>query len=366
MKHLRLTPIVINNNEGTTNITFSDLTSLLDKNSYNYSVLPLSKQSSIIILENGGRILGPFSSSTSNSILWMNKWWDNFASSPPNWNIGGERLWIAPELRYCIKNRKDIKSSYFLPKDMDPANYQLSTTSDAVILKTRMHLRPSDHPTEIQTLSVRRDIKSLSNPLRTLSDSEDLMKNTVFSGYSHVVNLIAENNNPLPSEPWSIMQVRQGGKSIIPVYSNPKVGWYYTPKQKNIIHFFPYHIITEHPSNSLYKIGINACSCTGRVGYYFEDHQTTLIIRNFMVSPSNMYQEEPFDSPGDKGYAFHLYNSESITEQFSEIECHGISVGDKPLDKESTSIFESYFFQGKKEQIRQIAHILLSYKETNL
>jgi uncharacterized ParB-like nuclease family protein len=312
-------------------------------------------------MEHGGRILGPFTTSSPHSILWMNKWWDNESLTDRNWNIGGERLWIAPEIQYCIKDREHIHTSYSLPKQMDPGNYKLKKVKNCVCLETKMSLEAHNKSSQLQKLSITRIIEPLPNPLRTLKKMNSLMEGVFFSGYNHTVELKTTTKDPQPSEPWSVMQVRQGGISIIPTYGTAQIGWYYRPKTEETIHIKPHQMRIDHKPNDLFKIGIHNTSCTGRVGYLNNNQNPYLIVRNYFTSPSHEYVEEPFDSPGENGYAFHLYNSNSSDEQFAEIECHGPSVGGKSKLKRSSSTFETYFFEGKIEQLRAISHELLSY-----
>ncbi len=75
-----------------------------------YGALALQNGVSILITQRGGWILGPFLSQDGESIFWMN---DAFADAAAfstllktgEWNLGGDRVWIAPESQYHIRDR---------------------------------------------------------------------------------------------------------------------------------------------------------------------------------------------------------------------------------------------------------------------
>ena len=42
-----------------------------------------------------------------------------------DWNIGGDRIWIAPEIQYNCHDRTDFWGTLDLPQQMDPGDYTL-------------------------------------------------------------------------------------------------------------------------------------------------------------------------------------------------------------------------------------------------
>ncbi|MHB1335910.1 MAG: hypothetical protein ACYCXQ_08095 [Candidatus Humimicrobiaceae bacterium] len=112
----------------TNGITCRNIIQRLEENSLNHELIKFDEEKCAVILERGGRILGPFTSMDKESILWVNP---SFAESSlfkkflesGDWNIGGGRLWIAPELQHNCKDRKNFSEGYMLPKQADPGNY---------------------------------------------------------------------------------------------------------------------------------------------------------------------------------------------------------------------------------------------------
>ena len=357
-------------NRGASYITLDEVKQKLRDADLVFSELPISKESTILIMEWGGRILGPFIGDEGRSILWMPPWWDSRESfeearSKGLWNLGGERLWIAPEIQFCIENRFDLTAGYSLPQEMDPGNYRIDNTDRAsVSLETEMELNALHHTPTTQRLSVNRTIKPIKNPLRNINNRNSLMSGILFSGYNHSIRLHSLSSEACLAEAWSVMQVRQGGESIVPTYGVPQIGWYHRPQSSDLVKIEDSPILVHHKENNLFKIGIHSTSLTGRVGYLHNAEKNVspyLIIRNYWVSPSFEYCEEPFASPGENGYAFHLYNSADLNERFGEIECHGNAMGGSSGVHTSTLVMDTWFFEGNFHQLEMIAHQLLSY-----
>ncbi|MBL7007152.1 MAG: hypothetical protein ISR78_08735 [Spirochaetia bacterium] len=356
-------------------ISFYETVLRLQENSLLFEVLELDNQAKIIILQHGGRIIGPFFNG-SKSILWMHPAWSSASAwnkflADKNWNLGGERVWIAPEIQFCIEDRSNPAQSYTLPKAMDPADYLLNRPkSHTIQLCTNMVLDTYNYTSLQQQLTIERTISSAVNPLHQFRSFEKLHEEINYCGYSHTIDLKAQPSRPaIISETWDIMQIRQGGTIILPLAGTPPFGWYYRPKSNSYMHREDsVTTITMHPEN-LFKLGIPAVYCSGRVGYLHYDEDSTgwsLLIRSFFVNPSGTYSEEPFDSPGDCGYAFHVYNSGDAANHFGEIECQGEAIGTGSEKNQSSDKMLTWFFQGDLSNLFEIASILLQIPEKQL
>ena len=111
-------------------ITDRQVIARLEENDIPYGVLALQNDMFIIISERGGRVFGPFLTQGGESILWIN---DAFADAESfreflasgSWNLGGERMWIAPEIQYSVRDRDDFWGTVFWSPQVDPGNYTL-------------------------------------------------------------------------------------------------------------------------------------------------------------------------------------------------------------------------------------------------
>jgi Family of unknown function (DUF6786) len=355
-------------------ISFSETALRLQENSLPFEVLELDNQAKIIIMQLGGRILGPFFND-SRSILWMNPAWSSTSSwskflADKNWNIGGERVWIAPEIQFCIQDRCNPAQSYSLPKEMDPANYLLTRPHTQTIhLSTDMILDTYNYTSKQQHLTLERTISPAANPLHQFKNHEQLDEKVDYCGYTHTINLKTPLLSSVLSETWDLMQIRQGGTIILPLMRKTPLGWYYRPKTDSCMQTEDsVSAIFMQPEN-LFKFGVPSAYCSGRVGYLYHKENSTIwsmLIRNYFVNPSGSYSEEPFDSPGDSGYAFHLYNSGDAEIQFGEIECQGEAIGTDPKKIQSSDKMLTWFFQGNLTDLIKIASILLHIPEKQL
>ena len=94
----------------TTKISYQQVVARLEENGLPFGELALQNGVTIIVSQHGGRIFGPFLSKESASIFWSN---DVFAGPDTfkafldsgSWNIGGDRMWIAPEIQYHVPDR---------------------------------------------------------------------------------------------------------------------------------------------------------------------------------------------------------------------------------------------------------------------
>jgi hypothetical protein len=355
-------------------ISFSETVLRLQEKSLPFEVLELDSQAKIIIMQLGGRILGPFFNG-SKSILWMNPAWSSTSSwskflADKKWNIGGERVWIAPEIQFCIQDRSNPAQSYALPEAMDPANYLLTRPqSQTIHLCTDMVLDTFNYTSTQQQLTLERTISSAVNPLHQLKSCEQLNEQVDYCGYTHTINLKTPPQSSVISETWDLMQIRQGGTVLLPLMGNPPFGWYYRPKSDSCMQTEDsVSAIFMQPEN-LFKFGIPAAYCSGRVGYLYHEENSiiwSMLIRNYFVNPSGIYSEEPFDSPGDSGYAFHIYNSGNADIQFGEIECQGEALGTDPEKTQSSDKMLTWFFRGNLADLTKIASILLHIPEKQL
>ena len=92
-------------------VTLEQLRGTLDAHALPYGVMPLQEGITLVITQHGGRIFA-FDES-GESLFWINPlladataFGDFLAAG--GWNLGGERIWIAPEIQYIIQNRTDF------------------------------------------------------------------------------------------------------------------------------------------------------------------------------------------------------------------------------------------------------------------
>ncbi len=338
-------------------ISLSAMVSRLQEQKIEYTILKLQENASLLITKKGGRIFGPFFNQATEGLLWAHPNWNDYQPfatmhTQQYWNIGGERLWLAPELFYNVEDETRPLETYRVHPLVDPGSYALNTTKSKATLTMEIPKL---------FLNVKRTVAAAGNPLRTLPQYTALMEGLSYCGYSHEITLEALNKKAKPSETWVIMQVPQGGKAIVPQLKGNHIGWYYHPDPPTLLQEESTCLALEMKPLHRYKIGIHSAFFAGRAAYVNQldaNHQS-LLIRAHFSEPSSDYLERPFLHLEQRGFSFHLYNSGDAKEQFSEIESQGRSIDPAKERFSSTDQMLSWCFTGEKKQLMPIASLLL-------
>lgn len=349
-------------------ITQRQLLARFDEQGLGYSVLHLQNGVRIVVSQHGGRIYGPFLSENGESIFWIPA-----AFASPNsyaafhvsgdWNVGGDRIWIAPEVQYNVTDRSDFWNSYNLPAQVDPGRYQLDQSQPGqVVLTQDMTLQAYNLAHGQKQLHLQRLIRPAANPLRKLEAFEAVDRDVVFAGYEQVITINeATNGSSLVAETWSLIQLNPGGVLLIP--ATPKVEYsdYYEPIDETLQTIHPDHVRLQITGNRRYKVGYKAAHVFGRLGYFnhLEDGQAYLAVRNFFNNPSVPYAEEPAHLPGRQGHSIHVYNDGGDFGGFGELEVNGQTIGGASGNSSMIDQLLLWLYVGAAEQVKEIAVHLL-------
>ncbi len=336
----------------------------LDENRIAYRVMELTGNHSIVVTEYGGRILGPFRGDEL-SIMWLNQSFgdkDSFGQMlKGNGPIGGERLWISPEIQFGVTDRKDFWNSLFVPKDVDPGNYRISSESQEINLEQSMELEAYNLASGHKTLNLKRSIKSSRNPLRHLSTYNEMAAKGVFFGYSQTITLEESKNDEIMSEAWTLAQVNPGGIVIVPTISCCETTNYFTAAPDGIINIQDQYLTAGITGTDQYKIGMISTNTIGRVGYISQlaENDYCLLVRCFFSNPTCSYADEAPDKVGRAGHSMHLYNDDGRFGGFGEIETMGQTIGGPGGNSSSTDTSEMWFFRGPLESLKYAGNHLL-------
>jgi hypothetical protein len=225
----------------TSAINYDQALRLLDECSIPYAVLDVGDGHRLVVLERGGHALGPFDGE-GRSALWLNPAvWESGAAmrrfvADGQWNIGGERLWVAPEIRFTVRDRADFWGSYRLPPDMDPGHYELDADAKAVRLccESRLDLfNPQDGAAHI---AIERSYRALANPLRHLAAK--LGEGVTYSGFRHRVRLtlLHDSSPEAEVESWTLAQLIPSGVLVAPCTADVEYEDYYEPVDAEHFH----------------------------------------------------------------------------------------------------------------------------------
>lgn len=355
------------------NITDRQIIARFEENGLRCERLVLQNGVSILISQHGGRIFGPFLPSAqgeSPSIYWMN---DIFADSQAfrkfiqneEWNLGGDRIWIAPEIQYHVRDRQAFGNSLFWPRQVDPGSYHLEQSADDHwTLSQEMALEAFNLASGTKHLRLERRIKPAADPLRNLAAYHDLSDGVAFAGYEHEIALSEKSHDAIMSESWSLIQLQPGGRLLIPASPDTEFVNYLSPVG-DLQSIRNGCVRLQITGRDQYKVGYKAAHIFGRAAYVntLPDGRTYALIRNYPNHPSSFYAEEPAKQPGQRGCSLHVYNDNGKFGGFGELECNGMTIGGETGRSSSTDVLSLWLYVGTEEKIQAIIRHLLGVQD---
>ncbi len=348
-------------------ISYREVTERLKENKIHFAELKVGDNLKLVISERGGRILGPFLEDTGEGIFWINGAFgdsDNFKQfiSKNEWNLGGERFWLAPEVQFYIKDRYHFWDTYKLPESIDPGKHILDdSNTSSVSLSQNITVEAYNLVSGKKEVKVERLIRSTENPLKSLNGSDSIMKGVSYAGYEHTVRLSEVVHNDVMCENWILIQLNPGGKIYIPCSPEVEEVNYFEPVEPGYRDILKNHVRLKITGDKRYKVGYKSAHVFGRLGYLnsLSDGRNYLLIRNFYNNPSAPYTEEPPDSPGHSGQSVHIYNDGGNFGGFGELECNGQPVGGKTNRTDTVDYFTLWIYIGDIRALKEIALHLL-------
>ena len=345
--------------------SYNEVVARLDEQNIAHRTLVLEDTSLLLISERGSRIYGPFRAPDARSENWMPRAFesaDAFAElvESGHWNVGGERVWIGPEIQYMIPERSDYWGSYDLPTAMDPGVHEWTGGGDSNELRRRVGLRGYNLAEGATELEMTLEVGRAANPLRYVVEDRDLIERVWFAGYVQRVAMRCVGGDPMMSESWNLAQVRPGGVALIPATPAAEITDYYEPSD-GVVSMASGGVVGRITGDRRYKIGVKATHVHGRVGYYRRDAGGTdsLMVRNFANDPSSIYAEESDFAPNVLGDSIHLYNDDGGLGGFGELEARGRTIGGESGREDSVDEFTTWWFYGSPDDLEQVARHLL-------
>jgi hypothetical protein len=355
-------------------ITYQQIVTALDHNRLPYLTLTLQHNVSLIVTQRGGRILGPFLSPTAASIFWTNKACATPASladflESGDWNLGGERIWIAPEIQYLVRDRSDFWGSIRVPAQMDPGQYHLDQPKpNQARLTQRITLEANNLASGDKTLQVEKLVAQVEDPLRYLSSYEALLDDVTFAGYEQVVTLTETKADDIVSESWNLVQLNPGGQLLIPASPQVEYSDYFEPIDEDYQMIEANHVRVNITGDRRFKVGYKAAQVFGRLAYFnqLDEGRAYLLVRNFFNNSASIYAEEPAGQPGNRGHSIHLYNDDGGLGGFGELEVNGQTIGGDTGRSSSSDQFVLWLYVGPAEKVRQLVPHLLGISPENV
>lgn len=348
-------------------ITLPTMIARLEENKLPYGVLPLQNGMKVLITQRGGRVFGPFLDDATGSLMWTNNAWSDSKAfseflASGHWNLGGERMWIAPEIQYNILDRNNFFGSIRMQPQMDPGEYTLQQSKPSEWhLSMDIAMEAEVLAKGVKELSVERVIHPVEDPLRALGNYDELIEGVRYAGYEQINSMREKKTDDIVSEVWMLVQMNPGGNLLIPAVGCVEQNDYYQPIDDTLETRHSNHICLKITGDRTYKLGFKAAHVFGRIGYCNElgNGQAYLMVRNFFNNPSAVYSEELDYKPGCRGHSIHVYNDNGDLGGFGEMECNGQTFGGSTGRNASTEQLPLWFYVGEVEKIKRITFNLL-------
>ena len=315
-----------------------------------------NEESSAIVSEYGGRLLGLFPKNENFSLLWINPEIKNVIKSRQR-DLGGDRYWISPEREFFYE-KPQTWEGWFCPHGLDPAYYEiLAESSKSCTLSSPITVE-SQIKKEIYNGEITRQMSIIKEPIST---------GLSYCGVEFVDDCIFFQPR-LRINGWSLACLISGGSSnpgtaLIPTKSNPKPLSYFRTIPQDRLRVGDNYVAFKIDVDDIYKIAIRPedidFSRKAKIGYVLkipESEEYGFLVKLSEDIPKS--QEECFDvsrdNPEEEIGVIQSYNSESLNKhslKFGEIELQLNQFETIDNTSHGKAKHQIYGYIGSKEEI---------------
>jgi len=197
----------------------------LAKAGVKFGELPLAGGARLLVTEHWGKAFGPFENEADPGTLWISgKAADERSLQAMveggDWCVGGDRLWLAPEVQFNIVDREgwDQAGAYVLPRSIDPGHYRLSVDDRSSITLTQtIEAQLFNLASGVKRVWVRRRFYPALDPLSSCGAYGEVRGDVRYTGYSEELAVEDLSGGEASVEAWNLLQVRPGGVVILPL-----------------------------------------------------------------------------------------------------------------------------------------------------
>jgi len=288
--------------------------------------LSLNGNSSALISDYGGRVLGLFPRNDNYNLLWINP---NITESiiSKSWDIGGDRYWIGPEKSFFYEKPENFEN-WHCQAGLDPANYEILAENEKTCTASSPIALRNYVSNVILRGEITRQFKVIKEPIKTgISD---------YCGIEYIDDCVIFQPN-IEANGWSLTCVISGGRKnpgtvIVPTRPDSKPLSYFRIIPEDRLKQAPDHVSFKIDVDDIYKLAIRPEDIDfnrhSKIGYIIKIPNSEEF--GFIVKMSNdipKKQEDCFDisrdHPDSEIGVIQAYNSKSPNKsslQFGEIE----------------------------------------------
>ena len=347
----------------------NDLLSIKE-NIGNIVELNYNDESSAIVSEYGGRLLGLFPKNDVFSLLWINPEIKNVIKSRQR-DIGGDRYWISPEREFFYE-KPQTWEGWFCPHGLDPAYYEILVGSSISCTLSSPITVESQIKKEIYNGELTRQISLVKDPISAgLSYcGAEFVDDCVFFQPSLRIN------------GWSLACIISGGSSnpgtaLIPTKPDPKPLSYFRTIPQDRLRVGNNYVAFKIDVDDVYKLAIRPedidFSRKAKIGYVLkipDSEEYGFLVKLSEDVPKS--QKECFDvsrdHPEEEIGVIQSYNSESLNKpslKFGEIELQLNQFESIENASHSKAKHQILGYVGSKEEILDVIENILGIANPN-
>ncbi|MFX0076594.1 MAG: DUF6786 family protein [Candidatus Hermodarchaeota archaeon] len=318
--------------------------------------LNFNDESSAIVSEYGGRLLGLFPKNESYSLLWINPSIVSVIKSR-QWEIGGDRYWISPEREFFYE-KPESWEDWFCPHGLDPAYYEiLAESSKSCTLSSPITVE-SQIRKEIYNGEMTRQISLIKDPISSGLN---------YIGIEFVDDCVFFQPNLLING-WSLACVISGGvlnpgTVLIPTKKEPKPLSYFRTIPPDRLYIGENHVSFKIDVDAIYKLGIRPedidYSKKSKIGYVIKipdskEYGFIVKLSDDIPKTQKECKDVSRDHPDEEIGVIQSYNSETVNKpssNFGEIELQLNQFKTIDNTSHSKAVHQIIGYIGLKEEI---------------
>lgn len=185
-------------------LTRTELTECLRRRGFAVAVQDLGQSLAIVATTAGGRVFGPFLGE-EDLLGWTPAPSDfDAALGARQWNIGGERVWLAPERAFNFSDAAAMLETYKVDPALDPGLWRLRALGLGLELQGESTLPRRDGGSRV--------VAKVTRQILPLGPVPNDGRGAIRAGYRHTITVrYAPNQDGLAVAPWLLRQVSLGG-----------------------------------------------------------------------------------------------------------------------------------------------------------
>ena len=317
----------------------------------------------LLVTRRGARVLGIFlggvpQNGAPQNLLWANpKTVGTKAAAADTvargeWNTGGDRVWVAPEIELHFTNpNKPSHAEYAVPPDLDPGKYVIERESPRAISFGASGAAPNLVSMRQFKFTAHREIRLCAPPLE--------LGGLNYVGYelSSDLHVVAPDRPDACYGLWQLMMVPAGGTIFIPTRGTAEQVDYFQTNVAAHCRTAADHVAFPVTGTTQQKLGLRPDQVRGVMGYYrVIGEVATLIVRQVAVFAGAAYADYPAHARQRRDVALQFYNDTSAG--FGEMEYHSTAAIAENLFS-VRDVSRTWCFAGQPARVRGVAATLL-------